>query len=80
MKGFIMNNWKRKIEVWEYESQVFPKQKSINWSIKDSANDPYKTVHKDLEITFFQLLLSTAKSMLTKSYKYSTQVALFARS
>lgn len=80
MKGFIMNNWKREIEVWEYESQVFPKQKSINWSIKDSANDPYKMVHKDLEITFFQLLLSTAKSMLTKSYKYSTQVALFARS
>lgn len=79
-EDIIMYNWKRKIEVWEYESDVFPKQKGVNWSIKDSANDSYKTEHKDLEITFFQLLLSTAKSMITKSYKYSTQVALFARS
>lgn len=75
-----MYNWKRNIEVWEYKSDVFSQQKNTKWSIKDPANDQYKKVCTDLEITYFQLLLSTAKSMLTKSYKYSSQVALFARS
>lgn len=75
-------NWRRKVEVLEYDSNVIPNSlpKGKGWSIKDNVYNINKHKHNDLEVSCFELLISTGKSILTTAHKYSKKVAIFARS
>lgn len=68
-----MYNWKRKVEYSEYDSSVFLNK--AKWDVRKES--PKST--REIEISYFQLLVSTAKSILTRAHKYSPEVAAFAR-
>lgn len=76
-----MDNWKRKIDYKKYDSTVLPtlpKSTAIKtkWNILNESIAESGT----FEISYFQLLISTAKSILTRSDVYSAETAAFARS
>ena len=77
-----INNWRRKVEVIEYDSNTIPKSLTIGkrWSIKDKKYDKYKHPRPDFEVSCFELLISTGKSILTTAHRYNEKAAIFARS
>ena len=79
-----MDNWKRKIDYKKYDSAVMPalprptmtSSKKAKWDILKQRALKEGT----FEISYFQLLISTAKSILTRADSYSVETAAFARS
>lgn len=70
-----MDNWKRRLECLEYDSSVF---KSLG--VNDDVRTKKEIKKSEIEITQFGLVLSIARSILTRGHKYSPEVAAFARS
>lgn len=69
-----MDNWKRKVEYSQYDSDVFSNTKK--WNV--TKEQPIKT--GEINLSFWQLFVCTAKSILTRSHKFSPETAAFARS
>ncbi len=69
----MINNWTRKIQIAEYPSSI------ITSKNKDIRKESPK-YEKDIYITFFQLLISIAKSVLTRADVYTPITSAFARS
>lgn len=69
-----MVNWKRDIEYLEFGSSVF--SNSGKWDIRKTA-----AANKGVfRLSYFQLALCTAKSVISRGHKFSPKVAAFARS
>lgn len=65
-----MNNWKRKVNVLKYDSDVIKHSIKSNRSTKDKTNNKYIIQNYHFELSCLQLLRSTALGMLTRAYKY----------
>lgn len=69
-----MFNWKRKIEYSKYDSSVF------KTAVKSDIRNKSRIENGVIDISKFQLAISTAKSILSRSHCYSSEVSAFARS
>lgn len=67
-----MYNWRRKVECLEYDTGC------LLFGVNDIRRLSAKK--KTITISYFQLLISTAKSILVKAHEYSPETAAYARS